>query len=43
MSWEKEFEELSKSIHDRNSFDCGENELNVFIKENIGVPIKKAE
>lgn len=32
MSWEKEFEELSKSIHDRNSFDCGENELNVFIK-----------
>ena len=32
MSWAKEFEELDKSIHDRNSFDCGENELNVFIK-----------
>ncbi len=32
MTWAKEFEELSKAVHDRNSFDCGENELNVFIK-----------
>ncbi|MFO6424918.1 GNAT family N-acetyltransferase [Motilimonas sp. KMU-193] len=32
MSWGKEFIELSKSKHDRNSFDCGEQELNVFIK-----------
>lgn len=32
MSWAKEFVQLSKSDHDRNSFDCGENELNVFIK-----------
>ena len=32
MSWAKEFEELNKSVHDRNSFDCGEYELNVFIK-----------
>ena len=32
MSWAKEFEELKKSTHDRNSFDCGEHELNVFIK-----------
>ena len=32
MSWSKTFEELDKSVHDRNSFDCGELELNVFIK-----------
>lgn len=32
MSWSKTFEELSKSKHDRNSFDCGENELNTFIQ-----------
>jgi len=32
VSWAKEFEELDKSTHDRNSFDCGEHELNVFIK-----------
>ncbi len=32
MSWATEFEELNKSIHDRNSFDCDELELNVFIK-----------
>ncbi len=32
MSWGKEFVELNKSKHDRNSFDCGEPELNVFIK-----------
>ncbi len=27
-----EFIELNKTIHDRNSFDCGENDLNLFIK-----------
>ncbi|EKO3878250.1 TPA: GNAT family N-acetyltransferase, partial [Vibrio cholerae] len=27
MSWGKEFVELSKSKHDRDSFDCGEQEL----------------
>lgn len=32
MSWAKVFEELSKSSHDRDSFDCGEAELNTFIK-----------
>ncbi len=32
MSWGKEFVELSKSKHDRDSFDCGEQELNTFIK-----------
>lgn len=32
MSWVKEFEALKKSTLDRNSFDCGEHELNVFIK-----------
>ncbi|MDO6683805.1 GNAT family N-acetyltransferase [Oceanobacter sp. 5_MG-2023] len=32
MSWGKEFVELSKSKHDRDSFDCGEQELNIFIK-----------
>ncbi|QUX92044.1 GNAT family N-acetyltransferase [Marinomonas sp. A3A] len=32
MSWKKEFEELKKSDHDRDSFDCGEDELNTFIK-----------
>lgn len=32
MSWGKTFEELSKSVHDRESFDCGEEELNTFIK-----------
>lgn len=32
MSWGEAFEELSKSKHDRNSFDCGEHELNTFIK-----------
>jgi GNAT superfamily N-acetyltransferase len=31
MSWSKAFEELSKSKHDRDSFDCGESELNTFI------------
>lgn len=32
MSWAKTFEELSKTTHDRESFDCGEVELNTFIK-----------
>ncbi|WP_419811134.1 GNAT family N-acetyltransferase [Bacterioplanoides sp.] len=32
MSWGNEFVELNKSEHDRNSFDCGEPELNTFIK-----------
>lgn len=32
MSWGKEFVELNKLQHDRNSFDCGEQELNAFIK-----------
>lgn len=32
MSWQKEFIELNKLIHDRKSFDCGEKELNTFIQ-----------
>lgn len=32
MSWSKTFEELSQSKHDRDSFDCGESELNTFIQ-----------
>lgn len=32
MSWSKKFVELDKSIHERSSFDCGEVELNVFIR-----------
>ena len=32
MSWGKKFEELSKTKHDRHSFDYGEHELNQFIK-----------
>ncbi len=32
MSWAREFIELDKSIHDRQSFDSGEAELNDFIK-----------
>jgi hypothetical protein len=32
MSWTKKIKELNKSIHDRTSFDCGEPELNTFIK-----------
>ena len=27
-----EFVELNKAIHDRNSFDCGEQDLNIFLK-----------
>ncbi len=32
MSWAKEFIELDKAIYDRASFDCGEVELNEFIR-----------
>ncbi len=32
LSWASEFVELNKEIHDRASFDCGEHELNTFIK-----------
>ena len=32
MSWAEEFVELDKTIHDRVSFDCGEVELNEFIR-----------
>ncbi|MBW2100299.1 MAG: GNAT family N-acetyltransferase [Deltaproteobacteria bacterium] len=32
MSWTKEFVELDKAIHDRAQFDCGEVELNGFIR-----------
>ncbi|MFV1983420.1 MAG: GNAT family N-acetyltransferase [Thiohalomonadales bacterium] len=34
MSWNKEFVELDKAIHDRLSFDCGESELNTFLQTN---------
>lgn len=33
MSLGTEFIELNKTIHDRNSFNCGENDLNIFIKK----------
>lgn len=32
MGESKHFNELNKSIHDRTSFDCGELELNTFIR-----------
>lgn len=32
MIWSNEFVELDKNIHDRDSFDCGEKELNTFIQ-----------
>jgi len=32
VNFGKKFEELSKSLHDRASFDCGETELNTFLK-----------
>ncbi len=32
MKQETEFVELNKVIHDREGFDCGENELNIFLK-----------
>ncbi|OED41207.1 GNAT family N-acetyltransferase [Endozoicomonas sp. (ex Bugula neritina AB1)] len=33
MSWSKSFVELDKKIHDRESFFCGEAELDQFIKK----------
>jgi hypothetical protein len=33
VNWSSEFEELNKDIHDRDSFDCGEDSLNEFIKQ----------
>jgi GNAT superfamily N-acetyltransferase len=30
--WENEFVELNKTIHERESFDCGKEELNNFLK-----------
>lgn len=32
MSYTKEFVDLNKALHDRESFDCGELELNSFIR-----------
>lgn len=32
MNWDDEFVELDKKVHDRSSFDCGEQELNTFIQ-----------
>lgn len=32
MSWEDSFVELDKKLHDRTTFDCGEAELDAFIK-----------
>ena len=32
MSYTKEFIDLDKTLHDRESFDCGEPELNSFIR-----------
>lgn len=32
MSWADTFVELDKAIHDRASFDCGEEELNTFLQ-----------
>lgn len=32
MTWAQAFVELDKSIHDRTSFDCGEEELNIFLQ-----------
>ncbi|MEE8373756.1 MAG: GNAT family N-acetyltransferase [Dehalococcoidia bacterium] len=32
MNWADEFVELDRTIHDRASFDCGEAELNAFIR-----------
>ncbi len=33
MNLGTKFVELNKKIHDRSSFDCGENDLNIFIKK----------
>ncbi len=32
MSWSTEFVELNQKLHDRESFDCGKEELNDFIQ-----------
>jgi GNAT superfamily N-acetyltransferase len=32
LSYSNKFVDLDKNLHDRNSFDCGEYELNTFIK-----------
>lgn len=32
MRWSSEFVELNKKIHDRSSFNCGEQKLNTFIQ-----------
>ena len=32
MSWSNKFVELDRKVHDRNSFDCGEEELDDFFK-----------
>lgn len=33
MMWAEQFVELNKSTHDRESFECGEDELNIFIRQ----------
>jgi len=33
VNWSREFTELDKTVHDRESFDCGETELNEFIQQ----------
>lgn len=33
MNWSDQFVELDKSTHDRDSFDCGETELNELIQK----------
>lgn len=32
MRWSEQFVELDKKVHNRSSFDCGEQELNIFIQ-----------
>ena len=32
MTWSNEFVEIDKAIHDRESFDCGKDDLNNFLK-----------
>ncbi|EKE70637.1 GNAT family N-acetyltransferase [Gallaecimonas xiamenensis] len=33
MAWARHFVELDKALHDRASFDCGEPELNLFLRQ----------
>jgi hypothetical protein len=33
VNWSSEFVVLNKDLHDRDSFDCGESELNEFIQQ----------